>query len=252
MPPVHTSGPWPPGRLACVARLTPGHCPPTPCPPAGRARHATTCPARTGVRPARPRSRPRHPRFPCGAVRHPGRRLRWSPSRPGGRSIRAADLLRARPGALARHLCRPLYSIHSDLSGFGRTEMDEDRDGKAASAAEAAQGIAAAAGTPYTFERRQESPADAILDAAGIHAAAEPASTPVIVTGRSHHVPHRVIRLGPGPVAARVALPGTHHPMIAWMRHRWATSLPPSGTLRMPVWGRKTGQQVADLQVCQQ
>ena len=34
------------------------------------------CPGRTGVRPARPRSRPRHPRSPCGAVRHPGRRLR--------------------------------------------------------------------------------------------------------------------------------------------------------------------------------
>ena len=83
--------------------------------------------------------------------------------------------------------------IDSDLSGFGRTEMDEDRDEKAASVAEAAKEIAAAAGTPYTFERRQESPADAILHAAGIYAAAEPASTPVIVTGRSHHVPHRVI-----------------------------------------------------------
>ena len=71
--------------------------------------------------------------------------------------------------------------------------MDEDRDEKAARVAEAAKEIAAAAGTPYTFERRQESPADAILHAAGIYAAAEPASTPVLVTGRSHHVPHRVI-----------------------------------------------------------
>jgi nucleotide-binding universal stress UspA family protein len=59
--------------------------------------------------------------------------------------------------------------------------------------AEAAAEIAAASGTPYTFERRQESPADAILHAASIHAAAEPASTPVIVTGRSHHVAHHVI-----------------------------------------------------------
>jgi nucleotide-binding universal stress UspA family protein len=105
--------------------------------------------------------------------------------------IWAADLLRARPGAL--HV---IYADHvlidSDLSGFGRTEMDEDRDEKAASTAEAAKEIADAAGTPYTFERRQESPADAILDAAGIYAA-EPAGTPVIVTGRSHHVPHRVI-----------------------------------------------------------
>jgi nucleotide-binding universal stress UspA family protein len=83
--------------------------------------------------------------------------------------------------------------IDSDLAGFGRTEMDEDRDEKAASVAEAAKEIAAAAGVPYTFERRQESPADAILDTAGSYAAAEPASTPIIVAGRSHHVPHRII-----------------------------------------------------------
>ena len=106
--------------------------------------------------------------------------------------IWGADLLRTRPGAL--HV---IYADHvlidSDLSGFGRTEMDEDRDEKAARVAEAAKEIAAAAGTPYTFERRQESPADAILDAAGSYAAAEPAGPPVIVTGRSHHVPHRVI-----------------------------------------------------------
>ena len=106
--------------------------------------------------------------------------------------IWGADLLRTRPGAL--HV---VYADHvlidSDLSGFGRLEMDEARDEKAASVAEAAKEIAAAAGTPYTFERRQESPADAILHAAGIHAAAEPASTPILVTGRSHHVPHRVI-----------------------------------------------------------
>jgi nucleotide-binding universal stress UspA family protein len=69
----------------------------------------------------------------------------------------------------------------------------EDRDEKAGRVAEAAREIAAAAGTPYTFERRQESPEAAILDAAGVYAAAGPASTPVIVTGRSHHVPHRVI-----------------------------------------------------------
>ncbi len=106
--------------------------------------------------------------------------------------IWGADLVRTRSGAL--HV---VYADHvlidSDLSGFGRTEMDEDRDEKAASVAEAAKEIAAAAGTPYTFERRQESPADAILDAAGIYAAAEPATIPIIVTGRSHHVPHRVI-----------------------------------------------------------
>ena len=106
--------------------------------------------------------------------------------------IWGVGLLKKRPGAL--HV---IYADHvlidSDLSGFGRTEMDEDRDEKAAGVAEAAREIAAAASVPYTFERRQESPADAILDAAGIYAAAEHASTPIIVTGRSHHVPHRVI-----------------------------------------------------------
>jgi nucleotide-binding universal stress UspA family protein len=103
-----------------------------------------------------------------------------------------ADLLRTRPGVL--HV---IYADHvlidSDLSGFGRAEMDEDRDEKAARVAQAAAEIAAAAAVPYTFERRAESPADAILHAADIHAAAEPASTPIIVTGRSHHAPHSII-----------------------------------------------------------
>jgi Universal stress protein family len=106
--------------------------------------------------------------------------------------IWGADLLRTRPGVL--HV---IYADHvlidSDLSGFGRAEMDQDRDEKAARVAEAAKQIAAAAGTPYTFERRPESPADAILHAADAYAAADPASTPVIVTGRSHHVPHQII-----------------------------------------------------------
>jgi hypothetical protein len=106
--------------------------------------------------------------------------------------IWGADLLRTRPGVL--HV---IYADHvlidSDLAGFGRAEMDQDRDEKAARVAEAAKQIAAAAGTPYTFERRPESPADAILHAADTYAAADPASTPVIVTGRSHHVPHQII-----------------------------------------------------------
>ena len=114
-------------------------------------------------------------------------------SEPARRALTwGADLLRTRPGIL--HVVYADHAlIDSDLTGFGRTEMDEDRDEKAARVAEAAKEIAAAAGTPYTFERRQESPADAILHAADIYAAAEPASTPVLVTGRSHHVPHRVI-----------------------------------------------------------
>jgi nucleotide-binding universal stress UspA family protein len=112
-------------------------------------------------------------------------------SEPARRALTwSADLLRTRPGAL--HV---VYADHvlidSDLAGFGRADMDEDRDEKAASVAEAAKRIAVAAGVPYTFERRQESPPDAILQAANTYAA--PASTPVIVAGRSHHVPHRVI-----------------------------------------------------------
>ena len=103
-----------------------------------------------------------------------------------------ADLVRARPGAL--HV---VYADHvlvdSDLSGFAHEEMEESRDKKAASVAQAAAGIAAAAGVPYTFERRQESPAEAILHEAGSYAAAEPGSTPIIVTGRSHHAAHQVI-----------------------------------------------------------
>jgi nucleotide-binding universal stress UspA family protein len=106
--------------------------------------------------------------------------------------IWGVDLLRARPGTL--HV---VYADHvlidSDLSGFAHTEMEDTRDEKAAGVAEAAAEIAAAAGVPYTFERRPGSPADAILSAASIQDAAEPASTPVIVTGRSHHAAHRII-----------------------------------------------------------
>jgi nucleotide-binding universal stress UspA family protein len=114
-------------------------------------------------------------------------------SEPARRALTwGADLLRSRPGTL--HV---VYADHelidSDLSGFGRSGMDTDRDEKAARVAEAAKEIAAAAGAPYTFERRQESPADALLEAVGVYAAADPASTPILVTGRSHHVPHRVI-----------------------------------------------------------
>jgi nucleotide-binding universal stress UspA family protein len=106
--------------------------------------------------------------------------------------IWGADLLRARPGTLhVVYADHPL--IDSDLSGFGRAQMDEARDDKAAGVARAAGEIAAAAGVPYTFERRQESPADAILSAANVQDAAEPASEPIIVTGRSHHAPHRIL-----------------------------------------------------------
>ena len=106
--------------------------------------------------------------------------------------IWGADLLRARPGTL--HV---VYADHvlidSDLSGFAHSEMEDTRDEKAVRVAEAAGEIAAAAGVPYTFERRPGSPADTILAAASIQDAAEPASTPIIVTGRSHHAAHHII-----------------------------------------------------------
>ena len=104
----------------------------------------------------------------------------------------SADLLRARPGTLnVIYADHPL--IDSDLTGFGRPEMDEARDQKAADVASAAGEIAAAAGVPYAFERRQESPADAMLSAASFLDAGESAGEPVIVTGRSHHAPHRIL-----------------------------------------------------------
>jgi nucleotide-binding universal stress UspA family protein len=142
-------------------------------------------------------ARPRHASVPdlpdSGVVPPITLVVGFDDSEPAQRALSwGADLLQQRPGAL--HV---IYADHalidSDLSGFGRAEMDEDRDEKAARVAEAAEQIAVAAGTPYTFERRQESPETAILDATGSYAAAEPASMPIIVTGRSHHVPHRVI-----------------------------------------------------------
>jgi EmrB/QacA subfamily drug resistance transporter len=94
--------------------------------------------------------------------------------------------------------------IASDLPGFARAGMDRARDEKAADVAETAAQIAATAGVPHTFERRPESPADAILIAAD----AEDAAEPVIVVGRSHHaarqvigsVPDRLLRRSPYPV----------------------------------------------------
>ena len=128
-------------------------------------------------------------------------------SEPARRALSwGTQLLRTRPGAL--HV---VYADHvlldSDLAGFGRAEMDETRDDKAASVAEAAQEIAGT-GTPYTFERRQEPPADAVLHAADSYAAQQPGNPPVIVTGRSHHaalhvigsVPVRLLNESPYPV----------------------------------------------------
>jgi len=68
--------------------------------------------------------------------------------------------------------------------------------------------IAAAAGVPYTFERRQGSSADSILHAASIHAAAEPASYRDRQLSTCCAPRHW---LGLSLAAAPVALPGTHH-----------------------------------------
>jgi nucleotide-binding universal stress UspA family protein len=114
-------------------------------------------------------------------------------SEPARRALAwGADLLRTRPGTL--HV---VYADHvlvdSDLTGFAHAEIEEARGEKAASVAKATAEIAATAGVDYTFESRQESPADAILDAASTLDVADPASTPIIVTGRSHHAAHQVI-----------------------------------------------------------
>jgi nucleotide-binding universal stress UspA family protein len=114
-------------------------------------------------------------------------------SEPARRALMwSADLLKARAGTL--HV---VYSDHvridSDLTGLAHAEMEDTREQKAADVAEAAAEIAATAGVRYTFERREDGPEDAILAEASIQDAAEPAITPIIVTGRSHHAAHHVI-----------------------------------------------------------
>jgi nucleotide-binding universal stress UspA family protein len=83
--------------------------------------------------------------------------------------------------------------IDSDLSGFASAEMAAARDNEAVGVAEAAAQIVAGTTAGYTFERRQGSPADAILSGAGTLAAAAPGSGPVVVAGRSGHARHHVL-----------------------------------------------------------
>jgi nucleotide-binding universal stress UspA family protein len=162
---------------------------------------ALTGPVGTPVVPAGPGPTLPHgvlvPGFPDAGTAQPALPVTlvvgFDDSEPARRAlVWAADLLRARPGTL--HV---VYSdrvlVDSDLSGFAHSEMEDTRDQKAAGVAQAAAEIAAAAGVPHTFERRAESPADAILSAASIRDAAEPASTPIVVTGRSHHAAHHII-----------------------------------------------------------
>jgi nucleotide-binding universal stress UspA family protein len=89
-----------------------------------------------------------------------------------------------------------VYSDHviidSDLSGFGHAEMEAARDAEAARVAAAADEIMTAAGQPYTFERRPEPAADAIVSAASAQAGAL-GGAPVIVVGRAGHTAHQIL-----------------------------------------------------------
>jgi nucleotide-binding universal stress UspA family protein len=141
---------------------------------------------------ARPVVPPAVPACPDVSTAQPARPVSlvvgFDDSEPARRALSwGADLLRARPGTL--HVVYADHAlIDSDLPGFAHAEMEDARDDKAAAVAGAAAQIAAAAGVPYTFERRREPPAEAILSAAGIQD-----SPPVIVTGRSHHAAHHII-----------------------------------------------------------
>ncbi len=116
--------------------------------------------------------------------------------------------------ALARHgTLHIVYAdravVDSDLSGFGHAEMGAAREQEATAVAEAAADIAAKAGVPYTFDRYQDTPADAILSAASA-VATEDEHGPVIVVGRSGHtarhllgsVPTHLLHHSPYPVLA--------------------------------------------------
>ena len=171
------------GIIAVTALRRPAPAPDSVVPPIAGAEPGAILPAQVAVPGPREPSTSRPITLVVG----------FDDSEPARRAlVWGAELLRSRPGTL--HV---VYADHvvvdSDLSGFAHQEMEEARDDRAASVASAAEEIAAAAGVPSTFERRQAAPAEAILYAAGLHAAAEPASTPVIVTGRSHHAAHHVI-----------------------------------------------------------
>ena len=128
-------------------------------------------------------------------------------SAPARRALGEAARLAAARSASLRVVYADHVVIDSDLSGFGHAEMEAARDRDAAAAAKAAAEIVAEAGVPYTFERRRDAPADAILAAAGDIAAA-PEGGPVIVVGRSGHaarhplgsVPARLLHHSPYPV----------------------------------------------------
>jgi nucleotide-binding universal stress UspA family protein len=79
--------------------------------------------------------------------------------------------------------------IDSDLSGFAHAEMASTRDAEARAVKQAAAQIFTGAGVPYTFERRQGAPADAILTGAGV----PHSGLPTIVGGRAGHAAHHLL-----------------------------------------------------------
>lgn len=113
-------------------------------------------------------------------------------SAPARRALgQAARLAATRHGTL--HIVYGDHAlVESDLSGFGHAQMEAARDQEAAAVAEAAAEIAAQAGVPYTFERRLDTPADAILATAS-QLAARDESSPVVVVGRSGHAARHVL-----------------------------------------------------------
>ena len=70
--------------------------------------------------------------------------------------------------------------------------MEAARDAEAAAVAAAAAEIMTATGLPYTFERRRDAAAAAIVSEASAQAAGL-GGAPVIVVGRSGHAAHQIL-----------------------------------------------------------
>lgn len=113
-------------------------------------------------------------------------------SEPARRALGWAARQLAASGGSVRIVYSDHMIIDSDLSGFGHAEMEAARDSEAAAVAAAAAEIMTVAGLPYTFERRQDAAADAIVSGASAQADAL-GGAPVIVVGRSGHTAHQIL-----------------------------------------------------------
>ncbi len=102
------------------------------------------------------------------------------------------EALSTAPSATLHVVYSDHRAIDTDLSGFAHAEMEETRDAEAAAVAAAAAEIMTAAGQPYTFERRPEPAADAIVSGASAQAGAL-GGAPVIVVGRAGHTAHQIL-----------------------------------------------------------